>query len=490
MPNPLKTTLLFLTWALDHDQVPKDIRRSLELVRTCDSDLQHLIELRNDCLPLLGRRPRVLERVHSTIESARQGLEQVCEIVERCRPDANRGGKTPFSKRMAWLLVDSSEFRSQEPIVSRHHAAVLAELNFLRQIALLAPVSEPEKVQQKRGVLEEATVFDNVALLGDILGHLPGELDPFRIEGHVCHVNVPPDLLTRGVTAPIREKPPVPQPAAPSIVIFNAATERMAPSTASSLSPPHTLRKSASHQTLHVEHQVDSLPEVLQVNMAGMAASRPYNTGSKCGNEGSAGLSLLLGDPLTPANCPSPPPSRVDVPGRPTAAFSYGSTTSLAHLQPVCSDSDQYLRPCNPNESVSDLSQSGRHASVSYTPSILSSNSPSPHGHHRSSLPACTATQSFTQHQNASYMTYPGRRTWSTSFSTTASSIPPAYTGSGSLGTRPIAELDSSPCQMVPIDGALDADSTKRKLAKQINMVAVELPAENSSSGIMQRPTC
>lgn len=73
---------------------------------------------------------------------------------------------------MAWVLVDSSEFKSQEPIVSRHHAAVLAELNFLRQVALMAPVFEPEKVQERCGVQRDLPVFDSVALLGDMLGDL------------------------------------------------------------------------------------------------------------------------------------------------------------------------------------------------------------------------------------------------------------------------------------------------------------------------------
>ncbi|KAG9501323.1 hypothetical protein J7337_007008 [Fusarium musae] len=165
MPNPLKAihaSFNLLTCALDHDQVPNDIRRSLELVRTCDSDLQHLIELRQECLHLLQRRPRVLERVHNIIESARRGLQEVCEIVERCRPETDRGGKTTFSKCMAWVLVDASEFKSQEPIVSRHHAAVLAELNFLRQIALLAPVPETVRAEDKCGVREEAAVIDNI----------------------------------------------------------------------------------------------------------------------------------------------------------------------------------------------------------------------------------------------------------------------------------------------------------------------------------------
>lgn len=176
MPNPFHATYNFVAWTLDQGQVPSDVRRSLELVRTCDKDLQHLIELRNECLPRLERRPLVLARVHSIIEAAQAGLEEACAIVERCRPEAH-SGKTPFASRVAWLLVDSGEFRNLEPIVSRHHDAVLAELNFLRNIAMLAPVPEVSKEEGRCVVQKEAPVFDNIALLGDILGDISvGEL--------------------------------------------------------------------------------------------------------------------------------------------------------------------------------------------------------------------------------------------------------------------------------------------------------------------------
>jgi hypothetical protein len=36
----------------------------------------------------------------------------------------------------------------------------------------MAPISEPEEPKEKRGVLEEATVFNNIALLGDLLGNI------------------------------------------------------------------------------------------------------------------------------------------------------------------------------------------------------------------------------------------------------------------------------------------------------------------------------
>lgn len=167
MPNPFHATYNFVAWTLDQGHVPSDVRRSLELVRTCDRDLQHLVELRNECLARLERRPLVLARVHSVIEAARAGLDEACAVVERLRPGTHGGGGgggVPLASRVAWVLVDSAEFRSLEPVVGRHHDAVLAELNFLRSIAMLAPV--PEAVQR------ETPVFDNVALLGDILGDL------------------------------------------------------------------------------------------------------------------------------------------------------------------------------------------------------------------------------------------------------------------------------------------------------------------------------
>ncbi|KAF4961623.1 hypothetical protein FSARC_10113 [Fusarium sarcochroum] len=464
MPNPLKAihaSYHLLTWALDHGQVPNDIRRSLELVRTCDSDLQHLIELRNDCLPLLERRPKILQRVHSIIESAQKGLQEVCEIVERCRPEVDRGGRTSFSRRMAWLLVDSSEFRSQEPIVSRHHAAVLAELNFLRQIALLAPIPEPEKVQEKLGVQEDAKVFDNVALLGDMFG----------------------DLTT--MSAPVKKQHPIPQPmaTAPPIIVFNANTEPTAPSVMSSLLLPPSLNRSASSQTLHIEHAVDSLPEVLPVNMANVTPSRSHTTESKYNTEELAGLALLLGDPLDLQNCPSPLQSSKTA-ALPVVYPSHAPTTGLPRPQSTHNDSNQYLPLYHANDSVSDLSQNSRHASVSYTPSVLSSHVSNPHQNHRSSLSALpTITRTFTQHHNVSSR---GQLTWSNSSSTTLSSISPEFTGFNPAWAQPIAELDSSPYQMVPIISALNQrdhlgdGSMEQKLAVQINTIPVELPAEDS----------
>ncbi|EXA42549.1 hypothetical protein FOVG_07747 [Fusarium oxysporum f. sp. pisi HDV247] len=479
MPNPLKAihaSFNLLTWALDHDQVPNDIRRSLELVRTCDSDLQHLIELRHECLHLLQRRPKVLARVHNIIESAQRGLQEVCEIVERCRPEADRGGKTTFSKRMAWVLVDASEFKSQEPIVSRHHAAVLAELNFLRQIALLAPVPEPVKVKEKCGVRDEAAVFDNVALLGDLLGDVTGKL---KIP--IIYIHRHNDLIVCVTLAPAR-KPPIAQsidPPTPTIV-FNTNAESATPTAPSSLQVPQPLHRSTSSQTMHIEHAPESLPELVPVNMNSTALPKSFTSGATYDSESLAGLSLLLGDPLDWKHSPPLAPSNNGPLNRPVTAPSQGLPAQSTH-----NGSDQHLPLHSPYDSVSDLSQTSQRASLNCTPSRLSSNISSPyHQQHPLPIPPA-ATRSASQLHHMSSGHYPGQLTWPNSSSTTISSISSGLTRHEYSWIPPIAELDSSPHHVVPIVGALNhlnrnsEVSVDQKLAIQINTTPVELPAED-----------
>ncbi|KAF5255287.1 hypothetical protein FANTH_33 [Fusarium anthophilum] len=475
MPNPLKAihaSFNLLTWALDHDQVPNDIRRSLELVRTCDSDLQHLIELRQECLHLLQRRPKVLDRVHNIIESAQRGLQEVCEIVERCRPEADRGGKTTFSKRMAWVLVDASEFKSQEPIVSRHHAAVLAELNFLRQIALLAPVPEPVRVKDKCGVRDDTAVFDNVALLGDLLGGMTGKLNIPRICTHRYND------LTVCVTLAAHRKPPIVQ--SPTIVL-NTNAESITPTTPSSLQVPQSLHRSTSSQTMHIEHAPESLPELVPVNMNSAALPQSFTSSATYDSEALAGLSLLLGDPLDWRDSPPLAPANNSPLNRPVTAPSQRRPAHFIH-----NGSDQHLPLHSSYDSVSDLSQTSQRESLNYTPSRLSSNISSPYyqQHSLSIPPAATRPASQLHHMPSGH--YPGQLRWSNSSSTTISSISSGLTRPEYSYIPPIAELDSSPHHMVPIVGALshlnrpNEVPLDQKLAIQINTTPVELPAEDS----------
>ncbi|KAI3577656.1 hypothetical protein IWW34DRAFT_852008 [Fusarium oxysporum f. sp. albedinis] len=167
----LRVTYQLITLAIESGQVSDEVRRSLELVRTCERDLQHLVGLREEYLDILERKPIELDRVNTIIRAAHQGLAEVCKIVEKCRPEANQG-RIPFKRRSRWIFLDSTDFYTQIPVVSGHHRAVLNEISFLRQIALQAPVPVPDQVQsEKVGLSRKKSVgIDNIALLGNIMG--------------------------------------------------------------------------------------------------------------------------------------------------------------------------------------------------------------------------------------------------------------------------------------------------------------------------------
>ncbi|KAJ4147947.1 hypothetical protein LMH87_002439 [Akanthomyces muscarius] len=127
----------------DTGRVPNEIRICLELVQTCHQDLQDLISLRNKHLELLEAAPaQILTRLNTVIDQANRGLAAARAIVEKCRPQAHHGNKTPLHSQLEWAWGASSEFRCQEPLLSRHHAAVLAELNFLRQLTTWAVLGD------------------------------------------------------------------------------------------------------------------------------------------------------------------------------------------------------------------------------------------------------------------------------------------------------------------------------------------------------------
>ncbi|KAM6520122.1 hypothetical protein FALCPG4_013673 [Fusarium falciforme] len=155
-----------VTLATDQDPLSTQVRSCIELVRTCHYDLQHLVQLRNQHATLLL--PAAVERIDGIIEAAQQCHDRVDRLVEKCRPEAH-GGKTPLRSKMRWILADSLDFESQQPLLHCHHAAVLAELNFVRQVVLATPTVGDQKVEETSP--EPAVIsstFSNIALLGDV----------------------------------------------------------------------------------------------------------------------------------------------------------------------------------------------------------------------------------------------------------------------------------------------------------------------------------
>ncbi|KAI8715908.1 hypothetical protein NCS52_01099700 [Fusarium sp. LHS14.1] len=162
---------VIVTLATDQDPLSTQVSSCIELVRTCHYDLQHLVQLRNQHATLLL--PTAVERIDGIIEAAQQCHERVDRLVEKCRPEAH-GGKTPLRSKMRWILADSLDFESQQPLLHCHHAAVLAELNFVRQVVLATPAIEDQKVEETRQ--EPAVIsstFSNIALLGDVFDSIP-----------------------------------------------------------------------------------------------------------------------------------------------------------------------------------------------------------------------------------------------------------------------------------------------------------------------------
>ncbi|RSL48786.1 hypothetical protein CEP53_009426 [Fusarium sp. AF-6] len=160
-----------VTLATDQDPLSTQVGSCIELVRTCHYDLQHLVQLRNQHATLLL--PAAVQRIDGIIEAAQQCHERVDRLVEKCRPEAH-GGKTPLRSKMRWILADSLDFESQQPLLHCHHAAVLAELNFVRQVVLAAPTIEDKKEEETSP--EPAKInstFSNIALLGDVFDIIP-----------------------------------------------------------------------------------------------------------------------------------------------------------------------------------------------------------------------------------------------------------------------------------------------------------------------------
>jgi len=167
----LKIAYNLLIFGIKVDQVPAAVRRCVELVRTCHFDLEDLIKLRNELLPMLESKPAILTHVNTIIENARAGLLEVAKLVEKLRPEVH-GGNTPLRGRLEWLFVDSREFDSQEPLISRQHSSVIAELNFLRQLVLLTPLIDGAKAGGSGAAAEPRPMvaWENVALLDEMLG--------------------------------------------------------------------------------------------------------------------------------------------------------------------------------------------------------------------------------------------------------------------------------------------------------------------------------
>ncbi len=161
----LKVAYELLIFGINLHQVPDAVGRCIELVRTCHDDLKALIRHRDELLPLLRSKPDDLHRVNTIIERSRATIGEMARLVDRLRTN----GRTPLRSRLEWMWSGADEFKSQEPLVSYQHRTILAELGFLRGLALVAPIVQSQGVGA-RAEPRPTVAWENLTLLDDMLG--------------------------------------------------------------------------------------------------------------------------------------------------------------------------------------------------------------------------------------------------------------------------------------------------------------------------------
>ncbi|KAL7940630.1 hypothetical protein V8C42DRAFT_356133 [Trichoderma barbatum] len=172
--SSIRSTYRAVSVAIDGENIFNDMRRSLELVRTCNQDLQELIKLRNEHLHLLEKQPQTLERLNSIIEKVHKGLLDASRIVEKYRPELH-SGKKPLHTQIAWAHRDSQEFQALGPTMSQHNATILAEISFLRSLTIITTQNKPEEAKEIEILgSDDKTLFNNLELLEDFMGDVAG----------------------------------------------------------------------------------------------------------------------------------------------------------------------------------------------------------------------------------------------------------------------------------------------------------------------------
>ncbi|KAL6883212.1 hypothetical protein GGI43DRAFT_389170 [Trichoderma evansii] len=149
------------------------MRRNFELVRVCHQDLQLLIKLRHEHLRLLEDQPRSLQRLNAVIEKAHSDMADAHRVVEKYRRELH-SGKISLQHRIAWASHDSQELQILGPIIIQHHAAVLAEIAFLRSLTIISTSQNGTDKAKESISSRKQGIFDNTDLLADFIGNVAG----------------------------------------------------------------------------------------------------------------------------------------------------------------------------------------------------------------------------------------------------------------------------------------------------------------------------
>lgn len=247
-------------------------------------------------------------------------------------------------KRIVWTAVDSRQFRSQEHIIGRQHASVLAELSFLRQILLMAPANFTLNKSTK-----DSIVFDNMAILKDGMERgVPG-----------IHISPSTDYIRKRSNSWLAVLDPHSPDSAPMVPVIKVANDRamltaeleaepvmtapLSSNTSSHPAPPPSYR-SASPQTLYSNPSL-ALSAVTLAQSSNVALqhqgdytlnSPPPTLRASSVSAQHTGLLLLCEDPFTPLydtpSTPGPLLSAVELPTPNVEARLKSLSSTASHL--------------------------------------------------------------------------------------------------------------------------------------------------------------
>jgi len=154
LASAVNAAVTFARFAYELKNTPTDVKTCLDLVARVNEDIQYAITLRAKNLKQLSMTPETLNRLDRIISQASDSIMDVGRLLEGCRREAH-GGKVPFQGRMRWVLGDSTAFSRRTANLQQQHAAINAEIAFMRQLEALQPLRD----------LASNTTFENAELL-------------------------------------------------------------------------------------------------------------------------------------------------------------------------------------------------------------------------------------------------------------------------------------------------------------------------------------
>jgi hypothetical protein len=150
----ITASLTIATFIKDIKNTPADVKACFDLTSRVDEDLQYLISLRKTHEKYLSTVSDTANRQDRMIHATGKSILDICRLLEGCRKELYEGNTIPLSSRMKWVLGDSGAFLRRTSNLQQQHAAINAEIAYLRQLDMLKPLE-----------MIATTTFENLELL-------------------------------------------------------------------------------------------------------------------------------------------------------------------------------------------------------------------------------------------------------------------------------------------------------------------------------------